>query len=301
MRSIDVMKGKRFSAREMARAVFFLDRPHRKSGSAIRAAFEAFSSLLPSDRSFSINDPGGDWKELPGTDATRTAVARRLDVTAADPNCSMSVCSNDSNVPDYTFEYRGYALEDPSFREWAGLVFVTFPRNDLHAKGDDFRSIFINLITGLPIFAAYATLSMEGDQGLIQKIAKRYPGLDISSVPSIAKDIGRRAPGAFWLNAYKGELRDAVLRQIELGTTPAGVHVARVEPDIALVLLSSEPTRLDKNAGESPSGYQWLATNLLACGCLHVPRKVTYFEDEDDLEDAEAQKAWHLRFTRADT
>ena len=29
---------------------------------------------------------------------------------------------------------------------------------------------------------------------------------------------------------------------------------------------------------------------------LYTPRKFTYFEEEDELSDKEAQKKWHMRF-----
>ena len=178
----------------------------------------------------------------------------------------------------------------------ASFAMVTLPLSAFYAHQVKFQQMFMRLLAHLPIFAAYASLSFDGYRPDLQKLVKRYRGVDISSLGSITKDIGQRAPGAFWLNAYKGELRDAFLAQIRGKERPAEVHMATVNGDIELIMLDMEPNRLDRNEKNPESAYRWLARNLQECGRLHVPEKVSYFDDEDDMDDREAQRAWHRRF-----
>lgn len=296
MKSIDVVRNSQYSAREMARLVFFLDHSHRELVDIAQKSFEIFASSLPNDRTFLINDPAGDWDTLRSVSDALSTVTQRFNSSRSSKNCYISVCSDDNNVSDYSFEYHGYFLDNPRFEKWASFVSLTFPKDCLSLDNELFQSILVNLVDILPFFSAYATLSLEGDQDLVQKIARKFIGLDISSISSIIKDIEKKAPGVFWLNAYKGKLRDNIVAQLNNSTAPASVQFIERPSNALIILLSPKPDRLDVNDRNLASEYFWLAKNLAACDCLHIPRKVTYFDDEDDKDAIEAQESWHLRF-----
>lgn len=298
MKSIDVKRGDRYLAREMMRIVFFLDKSHLKASDTVFAAFQRFLQFAPKNAVYLMNDPGGDWNDFDDQGQLVGAVRDRLMSEPREPNCSLIVCSEDSNISDYSFVYAGFNLDEPDFHDWASSITITCPLEFFQAKREAVQQLFMALLEGLPAFAGYASRSLEGEQVLIQKLARRYLGLDISSVSSIAKDISGRAPGSFWLNAYKGDLAAVLRPDLLSNEIPPDVRVVTVEGGSILVLVSGEPDRLSVSSAESVDGFRWLAHKLDELGQFHVPRRIIYFEDEDDLEDIDAQVAWHTRLLR---
>lgn len=298
MKPIDIKRGDRFVAREMIRMVFFLGSSHSRASAAVMQALGTFLDFSGREKAYVINHPGGDWDHHESSGSLLAAAYQRLESKPRQLNCSLIVCSDDHNISDFSFEYSGFNLDDPGFASWASVVKLTMPPTVFSNRMIDFQAVFLSLLTILPSFFAYSTLALEGDQAVIQQAAKRYMGLDISSVASVAKSIDRNASGVYWLNAYKGDLARSVKPILSRQSRPSQVQVANLDDETILVQLSPEPDRLAVQRLDLVVGYRWLASELHQGGLLHSSGRIVYFEDEDAVDDVDAQRDWHERFLR---
>lgn len=286
-----------YVVREVFRAAFFLRAPHLSINEQIIEGLDRIlESFIGSQFGF-IAGATGDW--FPRTSAQLTTeIAGALADAKRTINGTVTIASDPAvSVSDYYCEYNGFALDRPLFAKRACFLFFWLPREVFLARPEDVERLCLSLCESLPISCAHADMALVGNQTRRQQLARRYVGLDISDVSSTAIDQGDNAGGAYWLTVFGSQLVDRLggLKTIRR-SLPAADRVAELAGGRVAVKLTKMPARGDLNRREELPAHAELARLLEQAEALHVPSRVTYFEDEDAGEDHELQRMWHRRF-----
>jgi hypothetical protein len=284
-----------FVVREMVRFAFFVRKPHLD---VAPAATEAFSRLIdafppPSLSMFAI--ASGDWLDYDAK-GLKAQVRKRLIGRDKAENGTASVWGEQANIPDFTVEYTGSAIDVAPFKQQAAALWFSIAATEFAEHRDTALQLWREFVMLLDCSAAYVDLALEGDRRRTQAIAKRYRHVD-SEVEDVAWDLANKLPGVFWRN-YLGPKLVAAMggRGAIVAALSPNAEIEDVANRGLVITLGKTLSRGDVNRRGGDTDREVLARLAHKHGMLHVPRKVTYFKSEEQLSNKEAQQKWHLRF-----
>jgi len=284
-----------YLTREVFSIVFYIRRPHLEIGAQMEAAIERFGGLVSFAKLRFFADGEGEWQDLLEQDLG-TRLRDQWGSFAETINADVILRGDGQGAPDFYLRYSGdmragqgaYASH---FRCWVPKAYWVEHRDELTRFAD-------SLAADLPFSFGHASLAVVGDdQRRLQKLARRYLAVDISSPLFVAIDIGDLAGGSYWTNYLGKGLTASVHGPVELRKAlPKEIVIDPITGGKCRLQLGPEPTLGDVNRREDVSPYRALAAHLNACGVLHVPKRVVYFQDDAGMADHEAQQKWHRRF-----
>lgn len=285
-----------FVAREVVRFAFFVRRPHRDIADAVVQAVDRVVDLFPPPVLSMFAIESGDWLDF-SADGLKAQVRERLAGKDKPINGNASLSGNQANIPDAALDYAGLALDRPVFRDGTCMLTFFVATSVFGPYLQSSQAMAQQLAADLDCQSAYVDLALVGDQVRRQAMARRYQCLDISDPRRVARDIEGRLPGIFWKNFLNGSLVAALGGRSALQAALSAD--ARIEDDGrggAILTLGPAPIRGDVNRSERADDRIALARLAHGLGLLHVPRKIVYFEPDNDLDKREAQEKWHLRY-----
>jgi hypothetical protein len=285
-----------FVVREVVRFTFFIRRPHKDIAEAVVQAIARVVDLLPPPALSMFASESGDWLDF-DADGLKARVLERLAGKEKPVNGNASLSGNQANLPDFALDYAGLALDRPVFRDGSCMLTFFIAASAFGPYMQSSEKLAERLAIDLDCQSAYVDVALIGDQTRRQAMARRYHGVDISDPRRVARDIEDRLPGIFWKNFLNSSLVSALGGR---STLQAALSAnARIQDDSrggVILTLGPAPTRGDVNRSESVDDRRALARLAHGLGLLHVPRKVTYFEPDNELGKKEAQEMWHLRY-----
>lgn len=285
-----------FIVREVIRFAFFVRHPHKSIADAVVQAIGRVVDFFPPPALSMFAIESGDWLDF-DADGLKAQVQERLAGKDKPVNGNVSLSGDQANLPDFALDYAGLALDRPVFRDGACLLTFHAAASALGPYLQSHETLTEQLILGLDCQAAYVDLALVGDQARRQAMARRYQGVDISDPRRVARDIEDRLPGVFWKNFLSRSLVSALGGRSALqATLSADARIEDAPHGGVMLTLGPAPTRGDVNRGERVEDRKGLARLAHGLGLLHVPRKVTYFEPDNDLDKKQAQEHWHLRY-----
>lgn len=294
---IDIEGGGKFIVREVMKLVVFIRHPHELIAGDIVSAFRRFMLVVPDGSLRMYSGASGDWFEATASQLDRI-VSERLTGSGMTINGAISISGGQANIPDFFFEYQGLAIHDKLFKDDACFVQAWVPMAFYWEHQEEVKGLLAEWASILPLSYAYMSIALEGNQARKQKLAHRFLCVDIAEVSSVIFGIGDRTSGAHWINVFGKKVAGKLPPQSEIEAILGGDALVQKKNDNLWVQLSLLPILGDQNHQESISSYQALASMLDRQEVLYMPDKVTYFEDEDDQEDVDAQSIWHHRFLR---
>src|SRR5262249_37542528 len=155
------------------------------------------------------------------------------------------------------------------------------------------QRLILDMAAVLHVSCAHADFALVGNQLRKQQLARRYLALDISDISSTAIDMTDRASGAYWLNIYGTEMTKTQGTVAGLRLAMRDSRIVGLDDSKIALFLSDMPRRGDRNNREELPEHVALARFLSNSGVFHVPSRVVYFEDENDVEGADLQRMWH--------
>lgn len=303
------------TAVDMLGVVFFLDPLACADSSPAIRAFECYLKGIGRHQPLAYLDAEGDLHPVP--DDPRALLERQLvdplrvevppadaeyisDEEWSDPSVRMFLA--DPAKPAYRYHaryfYAALPMEQRNPGERIALLFRISQQTLVEVGTEAVISFALELSEFLPYSSGYISPMLTCEQSFEAALpyARRYPGLDVADIDSVAIDIGERPAGAYWVNLFgprlakalggPGTLRDALPPEVRIGPCGQGGVCAIVgdQPDIG-----------DVNRQKTLPLYRKLASVLSPQ--LKVP-EVTYFSDADGFGDRDSQVAWHERFLR---
>jgi hypothetical protein len=284
--------------RDVLRMVLYFRQSHQKMATAIHDAIADYVRLLSLDALRYYYDGEGDPQELT-TDSLAVLMHDWFTGEFSSyPNATIRLVGLGGGAPEYGLQYWGKELGYAEFPDDAGFLDLWMSRawflQNARRVGEYFRSTTVRS----DAWAAYVSVGLSGGTtAQRQALAKRYAGIDIAEPEAVSVDLGSKFPGSHWINYFGSELTGragglAAIRQSLISS-------ATVE-DLAgrgtLIRIGSEPQLGDRNRREALSNQVAFARFLDSRNLFHVPRAVTYFEDEEGMGDPVAQEEWHTRF-----
>lgn len=285
-----------FVVRETVRFAYFLRKPHRDVARDVVRAVEQVIDLFPPPLLSMFAIESGDWLDFDAA-GLKGRFHERLIGDDQPINATAALSGDQANIADYALDYAGLALDRPVFRSGACMLTFCVAASAFASHFDRAMALGTHLAGELNCHAGYIDLALVGDQKRKQAMARRYRCMDISDPRCVARDLEDRMPGIFWKNF----LSKAMVANLG-GVDAIGAVLssqAQIEQSLSgavSITLGAAPIRGDVNFGERFDDRVALARLALSKDLLHVPRKITYFEAEDALDDSEAQESWHLRY-----
>lgn len=283
--------------REVVRIAAYLRVPHLQSNEAVASAVGRLAESPMGAAWQYMADPSGNWHRRSRADLIRLVHSSLCDPAKA-INGTVSLSSDPAQtVPDFYFEYNGFALDRPRFKDRAGFMFFWAPQDRARANTASIVSVVQQLAVSLPISFASADLTLVGNSKHAQQLARRYVGIDVADVSSVALDLSDKIPGVHWLNIY-GEAVSPAVRECCRGS---GEIAALWQPmELAqgrfALLAKSGLQRGDKKRGEVLADRVALATELAKRNLLHVPVGGVYFDRTPEDSGEDLQQRWHRRY-----
>jgi hypothetical protein len=303
------------TAVDMLGIVFFLEpKACADSSHAIRA-FEAYLGDLGRQEPLAYLDDAGDMHPVPSNPLPmlKQQLIDPLQVQAPPADAeylsdeewsapSVRMFLADPRQPAYRYLARYFYAALPMEQRHAGeriALFFRISQETMAAVGTQaVISFALELSEFLPYSSGYISPVLTCDDGFEAALpyAKRYPGLDVANVGSVAIDLGDRPAGAYWVNFFGPRLTQALGGPETLrAKLPAEAGVLSCGQGGFCTILGEQPDIGDVNRQNTLPLYRQLATVLSPQ--FKVP-EVTYFTDADGFGDKEAQAAWHKRFLR---
>lgn len=284
--------------RDVLRLVLFFRQSHQEMKAASRAAIADFVRLVTLNALTYYFDGEGEPQELT-PDAFDAQMRDWFEGDLSSwPNASIQFESREADAPEYGLEYVGKELGYAEFPDDAGYLNLWMPRSwfleNAQKVGEYFRSTAVNTSAS----AAYVHVGLSGGTAFQhQALAKRYAGVDVAKPGPVSTDLGWKFPGSYWINYLGPEL---TARAGGLASIRESLGSEFTVEDIAgrgaLIRLGRAPLLGDRNRREALPNHVAFARFLDAHGLFHVPKAVTYFEDEEGMGDPIAQEEWHTRF-----
>lgn len=285
--------------REVVRMALFFATPHQSMKDAARQAIVDYVRVVSLDAlPYHYGGPEGEPVKLTPDGFDEQIDVRFRGERSSWPNASLDFFGLGGSPPEYGLQYRGKALNTPSFPDDTSFLNVWMPRDWFLLNAKTVGGYFRSTVVQSSASAAYVSPSLSGGTMRVrQGLAKRYLGLDIGDPGSVSEDLGIRAPGSYWINYLGPDLtRRAGGGEAIRAALPPEVVVEALPGESVLVRLGRDIQLGDRNRREDLPAYRAFARFMDSKGLLHVPRQVAYFEDERGLADRSAQEAWHRRF-----
>jgi hypothetical protein len=282
--------------REVVRVVFFVRQAHRVIAPTVVDAIDRVIDLFPPPALSMFSIESGDWIEF-DAQGLKTRVRDRLIGKDKPINGTLSIAGNSGNIPDFSLDYEGFAIDRPAFSSSAASLRLQIGATMFGPYLERVLGLSRDLASLLNVSAGYVDVALDGDQTRMQACARRYKAIDISDPSCVAEDIEDRLAGVFWVN-FVGQQQAKELggRNTLVPILSSEARVEETGSGRLVVTLGAAPIRGDANRREKLDDRIALARLAHQRGLLHIPREVTYFEPEDDLSDEEAQERWHLRY-----
>lgn len=286
-----------FAVREMVRCVYFVRRPHLAAADDISLCINRLVDIFPPPALSTFSTDNGDWLKF-DADGLKAMVHKRL-IKDQSPNTSVHIGGDQANIPDYNVEYAGLAMDRPILSEAALALWFQISANAIESKFEIVLQTHRDIINILNCSAAYIDRALEGDRTRLQAMSRRYRNADISHPRIVARDLGDKLPGVFWHTYIGSRLASDLGGQPQLTRVLGEDVTINTLNDGLELMFGPEPTLGDINFHPLDTSRVVLARLAHARGLLHVPRKVKYFEGENELAPLQAQEQWHLRFVNA--
>jgi hypothetical protein len=286
-----------YIVRQVMRFAFFMRRPHLQLAPHAVSAMEQIIDQFPPPALSMFAGPTGDWFDFDSA-GLKKQVAKRLVGKHQTINGTASISGDQANIPDVSVDYNGFAIDLPVHRERASHLVLTVAAS---VFDDSVRAASLQmarkLATDLGCSAAYIDIAIEGRQARRQALARRFRCIDISDVSSVAADLGDRMPGVYWINFLGADLVHKLggRENIESGLSKSA-HIDELPGGGLVVSLGANPDLGDVNRQADLPDRKYLAGLAHRHQAMHVPKRVTYFDAEEDASAMEAQERWHLRF-----
>jgi hypothetical protein len=280
----------------MVRLAIFVRKRHRDLAPAAVEALHRLIDAFPPPALSLFAIPSGDWIDFDAK-GLKAQVRKALIGRDKPINGNASVWGAQANIPDFLVEYTGSAIDLPIYKNFAAALWFSIAPDQFVQHRDRALELWRDLAEFLDASAGYVDIALEGDKRRLQALAKRYRHVDISDVDTVSMELGGKMPGVFWLNYLGPKLVEGLGGRAEIGKvlSPAASIQATAGGPL-VIALGSGPSLGDVNRREGDGDRTALARHAHERGLLYVPRKFTYFEEEDELSDKEAQKKWHMRF-----
>jgi hypothetical protein len=284
--------------RDVLRMVLYFRQSHQRIAEAIHGAVADFVRLVSFEALRYYYDGEGEAQELtPESFGMLMRDSFEGEATSYQ-NATIKLVGQGDSAPEYGLQYWGKELVYAEFPDDAGFLDLWMSRSwfldNAKSVGEYFRSTTVRTEAS----AAYVNVSLSGGTtAQRQALAKRYAGLDIAEPEAVSVDLGLRFPGSYWINYFGPELaaRAGGLTAIQESLGPEFMA-----EDLAgggtLIRMGRAPQLGDRNRREALPNHTGFARFLDSKGLLHVPKAVTYFEDEEGMGDPVAQEEWHTRF-----
>lgn len=303
------------TAVDMLGIVFFLDPVACADSSYAMAAFERYLKGIGRHQALAYLDVEGDMHPVP--DDPRPMLEQQLiDPLRVDVPPADAEYLSDEEWSDPSVRMFLAAADKPPYRYYARYFYAAVPmkeRNPDERIALLFRisqetlaavgtraviSFALELSEFLPYSSGYISPMLTCEQSFEAALpyTKRYPGLDVADIDSVAIDIGERPAGAYWVNLFGPRLATALGGPGALrGALPPEIHIGPCGQGGVCAIVGDQPDIGDVNRQNTLPLYRKLASALSPH--LKVPL-VTYFTDADGFGDRDAQVAWHERFLR---
>lgn len=302
MRNLDIPSSTGgFVVRELHRFAYFIRQPHRKAAAAVVDAIGLILQAFPPPALSMFAIESGDWisDDLNGLNAR----VRECLIDDGHPiNGRASLAGNQANIPDFSIEYAGRAIDRPVFKDANCSLTFSIASTVFQEHAATALALHRNLIERLACRSAYVELALEGHQQRLQGLARRYACVDISDVRAVARDLDGRLPGVFWKTYLDAELSAALGPADILSSLVSSNAEASVQASVRgglEVTLGRAPVHGDIHNLQSHADRVALSRFAFDKGLLHVPARVRYFDANEEQTDAQAQEAWHLRWVRS--
>jgi hypothetical protein len=286
----------KYIAREVVRLALFVRQPHRVIAPTVVDAIDRVIDVFPPPTLSMFSIESGDWIEF-DAQGLKTQVRNRLIGKDKPINGTVSLAGNQANIPDFSLDYEGFAIDRPAFSSSAASLRLQIGATVFGPYLERMLGLARGLGSLFDVSTGYIDLALDGDQARMQAFARRYNAIDISDPSCVAEDIEDRLAGVFWVNFIGPQQAKALGGRDTL--VPILSPEARIEETGSgglVVTLGAAPIRGDVNRHEKLDDRIAFARLAHQRGLLHVPREVSYFEPEDHLSDEEAQERWHLRY-----
>ncbi len=285
-----------FVVREMVRLAIFVRRAHRDLAPAAVEALHRLIDTFPPPALSLFAMPSGNWADLDAK-GLKAQVKKALIGRDKPINGNASVWGAHANIPDFLVEYTGSAIELPIYKSYAAALWFSMTPTEFVRHRDAALRLWRELAEFLDASAGYVDIALEGEQRRLQALAKRYRYVDISDVDTVTMELSNKMPGVFWLNYLGPKLVKGLGGREEIANalSPSASFQKTCGGGL-LVELGPEPSRGDIHRRTIDGDRKALTTHAHHRGLLYTPRKFTYFEDEGEITDKEAQKKWHMRF-----
>lgn len=284
--------------RDVLRMVLYFRQSHQQMAAGIHTAIVDFVRLVSLEALGCYFDGEGEPQEL--TPGSFNALMHDWfsGGFSSWPNASIELESREATAPEYGLQYSGKKLGYAEFPGDTGFLNVWLSRSwfldNAKRVGEYFRSTAVHTAAS----AGYADVSLSGGTPFQkQALAKRYAGLDIATPRAVSTDLGSQFPGSYWINYFGSELTERAggLTAIQESLGPEFM-VEDLAGRGTLIRMGRAPQLGDRNRREALPNHIAFARFLDSKGLLHVPKAVTYFEDEEGMGDPVAQEEWHTRF-----
>ncbi|WP_225414065.1 DUF3396 domain-containing protein [Stigmatella hybrida] len=183
---------------------FYINRPHREIAQAVMRSLETYIQFVGPQALTWYADMNGNMQELDNKNWDRIRTELLTERSAYQ-------CLRDGpgGIGEFQFEYYGKSQEPPhrigrdkpvcvaSF--WLSTEYL-----EKHGAAR-VRELALAIANPLPFNSGHASLSFNafldliGVSGELRRWCFRYPGLDITRLGSLSREIGTRVKGAYWL------------------------------------------------------------------------------------------------------
>ena len=287
------------TAVDMVGIVFFLDPGACSDPRVPIGAFLRYLAGIGRYHSLAYLDDEGEMLAMP--EDPSEVLARQI-VRPLQDGESVRMSLADATRPPYRYLAQYFyepVVEEGRKPEERVPVFFRVSREAFEGLGPDAVIAFaIELSEFLPYSYGYISPVLTCDNSFETAIPylRRYPGLDVADVLSVAIDLGDRPSGVHWVNLFGPRLSQALGGPDTLRSQlPADVRIQPCGQGGFCVVLGAVPDIGDVNRQNDLPLYRQLAGVLRPF--LRVPH-VRYFTNEDGFLDDDAQAAWHERFLR---